>query len=220
MPILYHYIHCPYCIRIRLALGFLNISYESKVVAYDNESLPVKLCGKKMLPIYQDDNGTIFNESLDIIKHLDKNGVLFANITQAQQDLVDSMVNDAGLLLHPLAMPQWANTLEFQGSSRDYFITKKEASIGSFMALQQQEQTLKNDLSAFLDDCLLPQCFFNGDQLSILDIQVASHLYSLYCLFDFYIPRHVHDYLQRVRTMCHFHYHEDYWHPSFDVIAI
>ena len=113
-----------------------------------------------MLPIYQDNNGAIINESLDIIHHLDKKGVLFCHITKDQLDLTDLMINDVGQRLHPLAMPQWANTLEFQGNARAYFITKKEASIGSFMALHKQDATLKNDLSAFLDNLALPPVFF------------------------------------------------------------
>lgn len=219
MPILYHYVHCPYCVRIRLALGFFNIAYDSKVIAYDNETLPVSLCGKKMLPIYQDNDGTIINESLDIIHHLDKKSVLFSNITKDQLELTDSIINEAGQRLHPLAIPQWANTLEFQGNARTYFMDKKEASTGSFMALHEQEATLKSDLSAFLDNLDLPPVFFNGDSFSILDIQIASHLYGLYSLIDFYIPRHIHDYLQRVRHICHFNYHEDYMSSSFAVIC-
>ena len=39
---------------------------------------------------------------------------------------------------------------------------------------------------------------------------VASHLYGLYVLTDFYIPKACHDYLQRVRLLCHFNYHEDF----------
>ena len=40
---LYHYVHCPFCVRVRLALGFLNIPFESHVIAYDDEEKVTEL---------------------------------------------------------------------------------------------------------------------------------------------------------------------------------
>ena len=69
---LYHYVHCPFCVRVRMAAGFLNTSYESIVVPYDDEATPINLTGKKMLPIWVNDKRLAQNESLDIIKNLDQ----------------------------------------------------------------------------------------------------------------------------------------------------
>src|SRR5690606_10180512 len=72
MSTLYHYVHCPYCVRVRMTLGFLGEKYLSKVLPYDDEQTPVELTGTKMLPIWQRDDGSSMNESLDIIKELDR----------------------------------------------------------------------------------------------------------------------------------------------------
>ena len=48
---LYHYVHCPFCVRVRMALGHLKIPYESIVLPYDEEEIPLEMCQKKMLPI-------------------------------------------------------------------------------------------------------------------------------------------------------------------------
>ena len=68
---LYHYVHCPFCVRVRLALGFLNVAYDSIVVPYDDEKTPIELVGKKMLPIAVIE-GKAMNESLDIIEAIDQ----------------------------------------------------------------------------------------------------------------------------------------------------
>ena len=49
-----------------------------------------------------------------------------------------------------------------------------------------------------------------GEDLNILDIMLASHLYGIYCLVEFYTPKNIHDYLQRVKMATNFNYHEDY----------
>ena len=59
---LYHYVHCPFCVRVRMGLGYLGINFESIVLAYDDEKTPVKLTGKKMLPILVSDDGKAHNE--------------------------------------------------------------------------------------------------------------------------------------------------------------
>jgi glutaredoxin 2 len=66
----YHYVHCPFCVRVRMTLGLLDLPYESVVVSYDDEITPVKLTGTKMLPIMSID-GKVMNESLDIMAKLD-----------------------------------------------------------------------------------------------------------------------------------------------------
>ena len=70
MHTLYHYIHCPFCLRVRMAYGFFKIPYKSIVLDYSEEKIPIDLCGKKMLPIASFPDGKLLNESLDIIKEI------------------------------------------------------------------------------------------------------------------------------------------------------
>ena len=65
---LFHYIHCPFCVRVRLACGYLDIPFKSTVIPYSDEETPRSIAGKKMLPILKTEDANIINESLDIIK--------------------------------------------------------------------------------------------------------------------------------------------------------
>ena len=124
---LYHYVHCPFCIRVRLVLGFLNLNYESVVVSYDDEDTPKSLTGKKMLPILAHDKG-VMNESLEIISFLDSaNKLKYQQLTGTKDFIkVTELLNLIGESIHSLAMPYWIWTPEFSESSRNYLESLKK----------------------------------------------------------------------------------------------
>ena len=206
---LYHYVHCPFCIRVRMTLGFLDIPYESVVLSYDDESTPVKLTGKKMLPIVEID-GTVHNESLDIIARLDVKeklglpGELSLDFSQLLEKL--------GKNIHSLAMPYWIFTPEFNEASRKYFQVKKEAKRGPFKELVRNRQLfevpLLNDLLSLIRE-LKP--FYQNEHITGYDILIASHLWGLYVVPEFQFPHELHIYLQEVKRICRFDYHQDFW---------
>ena len=51
IPILYNYDHCPFCVRVRLALGFKNIKHNLVFLANDDVATPTAMVGKKASPI-------------------------------------------------------------------------------------------------------------------------------------------------------------------------
>ncbi len=57
MITLYHYVHCPFCVRVRMAFGHLKVPYKSVVVPYDDAKTPIDLCQVKMLPIIKWEDG-------------------------------------------------------------------------------------------------------------------------------------------------------------------
>ena len=66
------YDHCPFCVRVRLALGYKNVKHNVNFMANDDIPTPTALVGKKIAPIFalpQDD--VVMGESLDIIKLVD-----------------------------------------------------------------------------------------------------------------------------------------------------
>lgn len=72
LPKVYIYDHCPFCVRVRLALGKKNIKYEPHFLANDDVITPTSLIGKKMVPIFQyKPKDILMGESLDIIKLID-----------------------------------------------------------------------------------------------------------------------------------------------------
>lgn len=52
LPIVYVYDHCPFCVRVRLALGIKNIKHTVVFMANDDVNTPTKLVGKKIAPIF------------------------------------------------------------------------------------------------------------------------------------------------------------------------
>lgn len=72
LPVVYVYDHCPFCVRVRLALGLKNVKHIVVFLANDDIPTPTALVGKKIAPIFglpEDD--LIMGESLDIIAKVD-----------------------------------------------------------------------------------------------------------------------------------------------------
>ncbi len=210
---LYHYVHCPFCVRVRLALGLLELDFESVVLPYDDESTPIKLMNKKMLPIFEWSSDKISNESLDIIKELDTDNLLKNEGTQAEEfKEFESLLNKLGSNVHSLCMPYWIWTPEFNEQSRSYFQNKKEIKRGPFKELIQNKEKylapLIHDLQRIEKD-LAP--FYKSESLTIYDICLASHLWGMYIFPEFQFTQKMHDYLQRVAYQCKFNYHKDFW---------
>lgn len=213
-PKLYHYVHCPYCVRVRMAAGFLNINYETQILPYDDESTPMKLIGKKMLPIWVDLNGKNHPESLDIIQLMDSEKRLQSQalLKSEKWSRLQQFLDEVGNNIHNLAMPYFIFTPEFDESSRKYFQTKKEQKRGPFRDLVKNRKTYEEQLRLKLNQLefdLKP--FYLSDQLTVLDICLAAHLWALYIVPEYQFPPQIHYYLQRVKTLCKFDYHGEFW---------
>lgn len=205
---LYHYVHCPYCIRVRMAFDFAKVPYLSKVVPYNDEKTPLELCQKKMLPIVQNDQSAI-NESLDIIKKYCGDKFDFSNITGL--NAVNSMVEGLGSEIHSLAMPYFIWTPEFDEESRKYFQNKKEVKRGPFKDLMKRKEELIAKLNPKLRELeqeLKP--FYQSQTLRLEDIMVAAHLWALFIVPEFQFSEKIYSYLMRVKAETGFDYHRDY----------
>jgi len=72
LPIVFVYDHCPFCVRVRLALGVKNVKHLVDFLANDDIPTPTKLIGKKIAPIFSiPEDDFIMGESLDIISKVD-----------------------------------------------------------------------------------------------------------------------------------------------------
>ena len=211
---LYHYVHCPYCIRVRMALGYLKLDYKSIVLSYSDEETPTKLVGKKMLPIMELPDGTILNESLDIISKIDKNNQLnTATIIKNEIDSLNEFLSQISSPAHGLILPYWAYSPEFaEPNARRYFQNKHERKRGPFHQLMQDKRKFVDQADLILEQMakqLSP--YLGGADFSLKDILVASHLWGLYIVPEFQFPTLIHRYLQSISQMCHFNYHGDFW---------
>ena len=50
-----------------------------------------------------------------------------------------------------------------------------------------------------------------SNEFSIFDIMLASHLWGMYIFPEFQFSEKLHNYLQDVKNICSFEYHEDFW---------
>lgn len=71
LPTLYVYDHCPFCVRVRVALGLKNVKFHLRFLANDDVVTPTALIGKKMAPILKWED-TVMAESLDMIEFLEQ----------------------------------------------------------------------------------------------------------------------------------------------------
>ncbi len=196
-----------------MALGFLHREYRSEVVAYDDEATPIGLIGKKMLPI-ANVNGQVMGESLDIIKAIDTNNKLQTTdvTTHPEYKIFEKVLEELGSPVHSLAMPYWIYTPEFNENSREYFKKKKEVKRGPFKELLKNQKQYVDEMNqklATVAKDLKP--FYQSQEFGLKDILIASHIWGLYVVPEFQFEPKVHEYLQRVKAICQFQYHQPYW---------
>lgn len=210
---LYHYVHCPFCVRVRMTLSLLKLPYTSVVLPYDDEKTPVELTGTKMLPIMSIE-GKAMNESLDIMAALDKENILRVSEVTSTEEFknFNSLLSKLGINVHNLAMPHWIYTPEFNETSRAYFQKKKEQKRGPFRELVKKQgqyiEEINTDFSGVIND-LDP--FYKSNTFSLYDVLLAAHIWGLYVVPEYQFPPKLHEYLQRVKEICRFNYHEDFW---------
>lgn len=220
MSKLYHYVHCPFCVRVRMGLGLLNKNYDSVVLAYDDEQTPIALTGVKMLPIFKEEGGSAQNESLDILRTLDGQNILnFTHLKKRSQE-VDVLLDKIAAPVHNLAMPYWIWTPEFDSKSRTYFQAKKEKKRGPFHLLVGKKEQFLKELSPIFNELqakLSP--FYESSTLTIVDLMIAAHLWGLYIVPEVQLPSEIHNYLMKVKELCRFDYHQDFWRgPDFSAL--
>lgn len=216
MNFFYQYLHCPFCIRVRMVAGYLKIPYESKVLRYDDEKTPQDLCGKKMLPIWQTDTKVI-NESLDIVQYLDSKNRLQTQeiLSHADFSKFEEQLNAIGTQVHNLAMPYFIYTREFDEKSRNYFQKKKEAKRGPFRDLVKNKNSYIQLLEPLLKDLEKNiDVFYQSKSLSLKDVLIAAHLWGLYLVPEFHLSEKMHIYLQEVKKHTHFNYMDELWEKN------
>lgn len=196
-----------------MGFHFLGINFSSHVTAYNDEKTPVALTGKKMLPIVVYPDGRAQNESLDILKEADASDQLNWELLEQNKLIVEPLLDKIGSPVHSLAMPYWIWTPEFNEASRQYFQSKKEIKRGPFKDLVKNAAAFAEKLDGVLSTELAPHLkpFYKSDKLTILDVMLASHLWGMYVVPEYQFDPKIHEYLQRVKKVTGFDYHEDYW---------
>ncbi|MDO5059708.1 MAG: glutaredoxin 2 [Neisseria sp.] len=216
---LYIYDHCPFCMRARMVFRLKNAAVEETVLAADDEATPIGLIGVKQLPILQKPDGSHMGESLDIVRFADEHsgGARLAdNIRPEMQAWLDGVSEYQSRLVFPrcikLGLPEFA-----EQSAVDYFVQKKEKSIGSFAAhlnkTGQYVRRLNADLVA-LEDLISgyapfslhgnasDESFSDGLDFGMEDIVLFPVLRNLTMVRGAVFPPKVAEYLWAVAERC------------------
>jgi glutaredoxin 2 len=213
---LYHYEHCPFCVKARMIFGIKNVPFELIALQNDDEETPTKMIGKKMVPILQKDDGTYMPESMDIVAYVDSNFGDSKAVGQGGNAAIAKWLDDARSVVYKLAMPRWVNSSfdEFRSqSAKDYFTTKKEASLGAsfkeLFANSKEYIATANELLLQLDKILLPSGklidfgkteFVNG-ALSEDDIHLFATLRSFSIVEGLEFPSKVKKYVANLSSV-------------------
>ncbi|HBS0040684.1 TPA: glutaredoxin 2 [Escherichia coli] len=194
---LYIYDHCPFCVRSRMIFGLKDVACEIITLPNDDEETPMRLIGKKMLPILVTESHDAIGESLDIVKYIDETYGTPV-LTVSDDSAIEAWMEDATNVIFPLAIPRWASSdfEEFrQGAARQYFLQKKEAVFGPFTRLLDQTETMVTEINAkleILDNLLVRQERVTG-HFSLTDIRLFPLLRSLSIVKGIYWPPRVYE---------------------------
>lgn len=201
---LFHYEHCPYCIRVRMLVNFKNMAIEDTVFLDDDEESPISMIGQKMLPILQKEDGSFLAESLDIIDHLDQldTSILPAHYTP---ETIDNWLKRAKPYLRKLTYPRMIEAPYFKEfetqSSRDYFEYKKSKLAGNFAECIANTAALKTEFTpifAELSDIVLEM---TNDALAWEDIHLFPYVLSLTLVPELEWPNAVKTYFDKKSTL-------------------
>lgn len=203
---LYVYRHCPFCVRVELVKNFTKARLNVKVLLNDDEATPIKLVGKKMVPILERD-GKAQGESLDIAAILNAEAPVESQLlpkieqhAQIEASLAKLFPN-ASYLLYPRFINKNPAFDEFATQeAKDYFINKKSAWLNkSFTEMEQ----LTPDAILAVENVLaeltvLPLPSQNANKLSWTDVVAFPPLRNLTLVKGIKWPENVQLYLDEV----------------------
>ncbi|MET3812833.1 glutaredoxin 2 [Pantoea sp. UYEF8] len=180
---LYIYEHCPFCVKARMIFGLKNLPVELVVMLNDDEETPKRLIGQKMAPILQKQDGSAMPESMDIVHYIDRlEGEPL--ITGALNPAIADWLRHMNGYVNKLLLPRIAEApfAEFATpEARDYFRSKKQASIGDFTELKSHAAGMIKNVSGDLrqlDKLIVQPNAVNGE-LSEDDFNLFPLLRSL-----------------------------------------
>ncbi|WGK68417.1 glutaredoxin 2 [Candidatus Haliotispira prima] len=203
---LYHYDHCPYCVRARMIIGWKGLNVEEEILANADEQSHYDLVGAKIVPILKKDDGSYMTESLDIVDYIDKNygQVLLQDNPADYQDTklsrwLDAAAEPARHLVHPRNIRIFQQDFPAR-ADRDYYETKKSRSIGSFATAFENSAGYIAALAPLLEELkpLLESKALQGATPDYADILLFPILRSLSHVEGLIFPAEVRSYMERI----------------------
>ena len=207
---LFIYEHCPYCIRVRVALAIKNIACEIEYLHDDNTDGHFEKIGRKSVPILQKDDGTYMGESLDIIDYLDtlKGEKMFADKTVRSDILaiITSMKTEFSSLVFTatsqLNFPEISTP-----SAKAHYINRYLTHLrydtvdGVINDIDTLKATVQFGLQK-ISDLLESDNAMVGDEIGMNEIILFSRLYTITALDNIVLPARLSHYLNSVMQRC------------------
>ncbi|URH78816.1 GrxB family glutaredoxin [Pasteurella multocida] len=202
---LYVYDHCPYCVRAMMIFGLKNIPFKKHVLLNNDEETPIRLVGKKVVPILVKEDGTAMPESLDIVEYIDAH-YGEAILQTAVRPEIEALLAEITSYSNYLLMPRFVklDLAEFATQSAiDYFTKKKTDYVGDFTQHFNNTPTylarLTQDLEK-LSALVMGETSLN-QHLSFEDILVFPLLRNLTCVKGLCFPARLEKYIKRLSEL-------------------
>lgn len=201
---LYTYDHCPFCTRVRVILALTNTKFEHIILLNDDEKTPIKMIGKKMLPILEMD-GKFIPESLDIIRLINSRHKI---LVDKKNPHIETWVEDAHNYIMSLCFPRFIkiDLPEFATKSAiKYFTEKKEVSIKmSFEKALNMTNELKFEAEnhiKMLAPLISDRIILKQKEFSESDIILFSTLRMLSVVYGLKWDKAVQDYVRNISAI-------------------
>ncbi|WP_079227364.1 glutaredoxin 2 [Pseudomonas putida] len=194
---LYIYEHCPFCTRARMIFGLKGLFVETSVIMEGDADTPIRLIGKKAVPILERPDGSHMGESLDIVRYVDSIGasVLTAPVDEHLEDWVKKAWPPALKLFIPrftkgtfaeLATPE----------ARESYRLREERAFGDLHGLMNATPELLVEVNTLLLE--LAPLLREREKIGMTDIVLWPVLRSLTIVQGIEFPEVVLRYLGRL----------------------
>lgn len=214
MITLYHFWWSPESQCVRLALGYKEIPYDDRPVAFDDDETFFTLGIARQVPVLRLDDGTLLMESLAIVRHLDQywpQNPVFEGVgpSRAWEELL-AWRNSAAPVLARLQAPVLP---AYRGiGDEDHSLAACKAEVLHRFGCSIEE--LSNDRYAAFDQLMklaqlkslashLAKSRFYFGSPSAADMLLAADLFPLQLLDGVTMPIDLMYYIQRVEDACH-----------------
>ena len=163
-PILYSFRRCPYAIRARMVLSYMEVSVELREVLLNERPQSLyKISSKGTVPVLLLKDGKVIDESLDIMRWA---------IKQGEQKLYEDKLNEQNQLIkyNDTKFKYWLDKYKYHvrylEHSRDYYQRKCSKTLAEYDMMLRGNAYLMGDRIRLADIAIFPfirQCA-NVDQ--------------------------------------------------------
>ncbi len=201
---LYHYDHCPFCIRVRMIISWKGLKVEQEILANADEQSHYDLIGAKIVPILKKDDGSYMKESLEIVAYIDENYGQPLLQSPSCSEILETWLENAARPIRHLVHPRNIRIFKQDFPSQadcDYYEKKKSQNIGSFKDAFENSAQYVSEVVSYLDSLktILPEVISPEiSKPSYNDILLFPVLRTISHVKGLLFPSEVYDYMERI----------------------